>query len=206
MFDRLTLESILKNRFPGVPPGELAAAANAIMGLRDHGEAVFDGGGVIDGGQAGTESSTQTTVKVAATIAAPVERVFSLFIDIEHAAKHVAGIRSVKKRTPAQPFGLGTRWRETREVFGAPDSAEMEVTAFERNHGYTITHHKGGVRIEAVFGFEPHGDGTTVSIEFTVQSAGLPNGLLSPLNWAIAGKVRHVLNRDLSDLKKIAEA
>ena len=45
-------------------------------------------------------------------------------------------------------FELGARWRETREVLGHLDTAEMEVTAFERNRSYTITHHKAGVRID----------------------------------------------------------
>ena len=88
---------------------------------------------------------------------------------------------------------------------GGLDSAVMEVTAFERHHGYTISHRKAGVRIETAFAFEPHAKGTSVSIEFTVQTAGMPTGFLTPLNWAIAGKVRHVLNRDLSDLKQAAE-
>jgi uncharacterized protein YndB with AHSA1/START domain len=206
MFDRQKLESILRCRFPGVSPGQVAAAANAIMGMRNYGEAAVDGGGaVVESSHIGVESSTRTTVKVFATIDASVERVFGLFTDIEHAVEHVSSIRSVALRTRGRPFGLGTRWRETRELFGGLDSAEMEVTAFERNRAYTITHRKAGVRIETAFAFEPRADGTSVSIEFTVQTAGLPTGFLTPLNWAIAGKVRHVLNRDLSDLRQIAE-
>ena len=81
----------------------------------------------------------------------------------------------------------------------------MEVTAFEKNRTYTITHHKGGVRIDAVFGFDPIATGTRVSIEFGLNSQGLPPGLLSPLEWAIAGKVRDVLANDLSDLKASVE-
>jgi uncharacterized protein YndB with AHSA1/START domain len=207
MFDRQTLESILRNRFPGVPAGQVAAAANAIMSLRE-GDAAFEGvGAVVDTSRAGAEPSTQTTVRVISTIDAPLDRVFDLFADVEHAADYVTSIQSITMLTPDRPFGLGARWRETREVFGALDSAEMEVTAFEPERAYTITHQKAGVRIETTFAFEPaDGDATTVSIEFAVQSAGLPGGILTPLSWAIAGKVRHVLNRDLSDLKKAAEA
>ena len=206
MFDRQTLESILRNRFPGVAPGQVAAAANAIMGLKDS-DSAFDGAGaVVDTSRSGAEASTQTTVRVISTINAPIDRVFDLFADIEHAEDYVESIKSITLLTPDRPFGLGTRWRETREVFGALDSADMEVTAFERERAYTITHQKAGVRIETTFAFEPTADGTTVSIEFAVQSAGLPGGFLTPLSWAIAGKVRHVLNRDLSDLKKAAEA
>jgi uncharacterized protein YndB with AHSA1/START domain len=144
------------------------------------------------------------TVKVSNQFAAPVERVFRYFSDVERAPVHVSSIRKVEMLTPGA-FQLGTRWRETREVVGVPDSAEMEVTSFDRNRTYTITHHKGGVRIDTVFSFEPSEDGTLVSVEFEVGTGGLPPGLLVPLNWAIEGKVKDVLSHDLADMKTSLE-
>lgn len=82
----------------------------------------------------------------------------------------------------------------------------MEVTAFERNRTYTITHHKGGVGVETVFTFEPSGGGTRVTLSFTLETSGLPPGLLTPISWAIANKVRDVLTHDLIDLKRSVEA
>lgn len=38
MIDRLKLETILSRRFPGATGGQIAAAANAIMGLEDEWE------------------------------------------------------------------------------------------------------------------------------------------------------------------------
>lgn len=145
-----------------------------------------------------------TTVTVATQIGAPVEQVFKVFTDLEHSAGRVSNIREIEVLTPGG-FELGTRWLETREVVGKLDSAEMEVTAFERNRTYTITHHKAGGRIDTVFTFEPFKDGTKVGIEFTLESHGLPPGLLAPLGWAIAGKVRDVISRDLADLKESME-
>jgi uncharacterized membrane protein len=148
--------------------------------------------------------STMTTVTVATTVAAPLERVFEVFTDLEHGADRVSNIREIEVLTTGG-FELGTRWLETREVLGQLDSAEMEVTAFERNHTYTITHHKASTRIDAVFTFEPFEDSTKVRIEFGLDSHGLPPGLLAPLGWAIAGKVRDVLSHDLADLKESME-
>ena len=145
-----------------------------------------------------------TTVTVASQIAAPVDRVFTVFTDLEHDAGRVSNIKKIELLTQGD-FHLGTRWRETREVLGQVDSAEMEVTAFERNRTYTITHHKAGARIDAVFTFEPSGEGTKGSIEFDLEPHGLPPGLSAPLGWAIAGTVRDVLSRDLTDLKQAAE-
>src|SRR5687767_7849944 len=130
-----------------------------------------------------------TTVTVDSRVAAPIERVFEVFTDLEHIADRVSNIREIEVLTTGG-FKLGTRWLETREVLGRLDSAEMQVTAFERNRTYTITHHKAGTAIETVFTFEPLEGRTKVRIEFVLESHGLPPGLLAPLGWAIAGKVR----------------
>ena len=141
------------------------------------------------------------TVKVSSDIGAPVDVVFTCFTDIEAAAKHVSGIKAIQLLTPGG-FSLGTRWRETREVLGRHDDAEMEVTAFEKNRGYTITHKKGGVTITAAFLFEAVPVASTrVSIEFAMHASGLPPGLLAPLEWAVSSKVRDVLTSDLNDLR-----
>lgn len=145
-----------------------------------------------------------STIKVSREIAAPVDKVFALFTDIEHGSAHVSGIKSVEMMTFGE-FRLGTKWRETREVLGRLDDAEMEITAFEQNRSYTITHHKAGVRVDTEFTFAPVTTGTLVSIEFALNPQGLPLALLSPLEWAIAGKVKDVLGHDLLDLKNSLE-
>ena len=143
--------------------------------------------------------------RVSSEAKAPVERVFRLFTDIEHAAERVSGIKKIEIMSTG-PFNLGFRWIETRDVLGRIDDAEMEITAFEQDRTCTVTHRKGGVRIDTVFLFEPFPTGgTEVSIEFELNSQGLPPRLLLPLEWAIGGKVRHVLSEDLDDLRKSIE-
>lgn len=145
------------------------------------------------------------TVTVTNRLEAPLEQVFAAFTDIEHSAQRVSGIKAVEVLTTGE-FGLGTRWRETREVMGRLDDAEMEVTSFEKNRSYTITHHKAGARIDTTFSFASIGEATEVSIEFALENHGLPPGLLTPVSWAIAGKVKEVLGKDLGDMKKAVEA
>jgi uncharacterized protein YndB with AHSA1/START domain len=141
------------------------------------------------------------SVAVSNEIAAPLDRVFRTFTDIEHGPDHVSGIKKLEMMTLG-PVRVGTRWLETREIMGRLDSAEMEITAFERDRMYTITHHKAGVRIDTTFWFESSGDRTKVTVECKLDSAGLPPGFLAPLGWAIAGKVESVLNNDLADLER----
>jgi hypothetical protein len=145
------------------------------------------------------------TITVSDRIAAPIEEVFAQFTDLEHgAARHVSGIKKIEMLTPG-PVRLGTRWRETRDVMGVSDSADMEITSFERNRTYTITHHKAGLQIATTFWFEPLEAGTRVTVEFELERGGVPPGLLAPLGWAIAGKVARVLSHDLADVKRTIE-
>jgi uncharacterized protein YndB with AHSA1/START domain len=144
------------------------------------------------------------TIKVSNVIAAPVDRVFQLFTDIEHGPAHVSDIKRVEMLTPGG-VRRGTRWRETRDIVGVQDSAEMEITSFERNRMYTITHHKAGVQLDTTFWFEPVDGGTNVTIEFELEPGGVPPGFLAPLGWAIEGKVKQVLSHDLADLKHAIE-
>lgn len=145
-----------------------------------------------------------TTVTVTNRIAAPVERVFEVFTDIDHSAENVSGIRKIEMLTSGG-FRLGTRWRETRDVMGRAKSEDMEVTAFERNRTYTITNDVHGTRVNAVFFFEPSDDGTRVSVEFTLEPQSFPSRLLSPLGWALTGKIRDAITHDIADLKRTAE-
>jgi uncharacterized protein YndB with AHSA1/START domain len=145
-----------------------------------------------------------TTVTVGTQVAAPIERVFEAFTDLERGAERVSNIRKIEVLTTGA-FALGTRWLETREVLGRLDSAEMGVTAFERNRTYTITHYKAGTRIDTVFTFEPFENSTKVRIEVGLEGHGLPPGLLATLGWASAGMVRDVISCDLTDLKNSLE-
>jgi len=197
MPDRQKVEAIFTTRFPGASLPQVAAAANAIMALQEDRPTARRGGPPV--------ATTRTTIEVATRIDAPLTRVFDRFTDVEHAAEHVSGIATIEHLAD-MPFGAGTRWRERRNFLGAVDSADMEVTAFDRYRGYTISHFKAGLRIDTAFSFEAVGLGTLVSIEFSLDGSRVPAALLTPLNWAIAGKVRHVLQNDLSDLKAGLEA
>jgi uncharacterized protein YndB with AHSA1/START domain len=159
---------------------------------------------LLQGGAVPGLEEAMATVKVSSFVAAPVDEVFQLFTDIEHGAAHVSGIKTIDMLTVG-PARLGTRWRETREIMGVTDSAEMEITSFERNRTYTITHRKAGVPIATTFAFEPASGGTNVSVEFEFEPGGMPPGFLAPLGWVIEGKVRQVLGRDLADLKQAIE-
>jgi uncharacterized protein YndB with AHSA1/START domain len=145
-----------------------------------------------------------TTVTVTSHIAAPVDHVFSFFTDLDHLIERVHGIRKVEVLSTGD-FNLRTRWRETRHILGRDISEEMEITAFDRNHGYTITADDRGGRMDTVFSFEPKDGGTDVTIEFNFDTRTLPARLMAPIGWAMTGKIRDALTHDLDDLKQAVE-
>ena len=57
------------------------------------------------------------TVTVSNEIAAPLDRVFQTFTDIEHGPTRVSGIKKLEMMSPG-PVHIGTRWLETRESWG----------------------------------------------------------------------------------------
>ena len=195
MPDRQKVEAILTTRFPGVPLPQIAAAVNAIMALQEDRPDRRRGARFAE-----TQVAPRTTIGVSVRIAAPLTRVFDRFTELERATENVSGIVAIERFTDG-PFGYGTRWRETRRLLGRIDSADMEVTSFDSYRGYTITHHKAGLRIETAFAFEAVAAGTLVGVEFALDGGRMPTAFLTPVNWAIAGKVRHVLLADLTDLK-----
>ena len=144
------------------------------------------------------------TVTVANKIAAPVDRVFTLFTDLDHCAGLVTGIKKIDVLTSG-PFGLRTRWLETREVMGREVTEELEVTAFEMNHAYTVTNDVHGARMDTHFTFEPAGEGTNVNIVFQLAPQTFLSMLVSPLGWTLAGKVRKALQDEVMDYKRFAE-
>ena len=69
-------------------------------------------------------------IGIARHVDAPVQRVWDLATDLERAPTTLSGVTRVEVLTDG-PFAVGTRWRETRTMFGREASEVLEVTAVE---------------------------------------------------------------------------
>lgn len=138
-------------------------------------------------------------------IAAPVEIVFALFTDLDHAAEHISGVSRID-RVNAGPVGLGTRWRETRLLLKQEVTEEMEITGFVPNQSYTVGCLSKGTYYESVFRFRREGNGTRVTLDLEAHPQTLTAKLLAPLGWLLLGIVRKCTEQDMDDLRAIAEA
>jgi uncharacterized protein YndB with AHSA1/START domain len=146
--------------------------------------------------------ATFTTTK---QIDAPLASVFALFTDLEQAAGRIAAITRLEVLTPG-PVGVGTRFRETRKMFGREHSEEMEITAFDAGHSYEVTCQSCGAEYRTLFRFTPEGAGTRVDLEFQTRALSLFAKLMKPLGFLMMGTMKKCMDQDLEDLKKAAKA
>lgn len=145
------------------------------------------------------------SISVEETINAPIDRVFSLFTDFHHLSEHIDGIVRSEVLTDG-PVGEGTRFRETRVMFGKEATEEMAVTRFEPEQGYRVEAESHGARYVSDFAFVAQGDTTRVKMDFQVLPQSLFAKLFSFLSGAMLKSVARVCEQDMRDLKRIAEA
>jgi hypothetical protein len=138
------------------------------------------------------------------TIAAPAADVFALFTDLENAAGRIRAIRQLELLTGG-PVGAGTRFRETRVMFGTEQTEEMEIIAFDPPHSYTVRCVSGGMEYRTEFWFVSVGAGTRVEQELTVRPLTFTAKLMTPFSRLMLTPLKRFLEQDLRDRKQIAE-
>ena len=140
----------------------------------------------------------------ATTVNASPERVFELFTDLAHAPERVRGIKRLELSTPA-PVRKGTRFRETRVMFGREATMEMEIVAFEPGKSYTVGCESCGARYLTRFDFKGEGAGTRVAVRFEVTALSVFAKLMSPFAGMMIKACAKACEQDLADLKQVAE-
>src|SRR5690606_37390928 len=84
-------------------------------------------------------------IEVSRSVNAPPATVFEMLTDLEGAPRRIPAIQKIEMLTPG-PVGVGTRFRETRVMFGREASETMEFVAFEPGRSYTVTAFSCGTR------------------------------------------------------------
>lgn len=141
-------------------------------------------------------------------IDAPAQRVWELITDIEHAPETLSGVEQVERLDDGGGFGVGTRWRETRTMFGKQATEEMEVTTVEPERAYTTVAQHGNTRYVSSLRVEPLGEGRCqLSMTFEGTSSSTVGRLLTAtVGRLFAGSTRKMVEQDLHDIAVAAEA
>lgn len=138
-------------------------------------------------------------------IAAPVSAVYTVFTDLAGAGQRIQAIKKIEVLTPG-PFAVGTKFRETRVMFGREAVETMEITAVEPGKSYTVAAHSCGALFETTFRFEPKGQGTLVTMDFASKAESFFAKLFAPLASLMMGTMKKCMEQDMTDLKTCIEA
>ncbi|MGH3312978.1 MAG: SRPBCC family protein [Streptomyces sp.] len=152
-------------------------------------------------------STSQVTVE--RRIAAPVGRVWEALTDIEGSPRVLSGVERVEMLSEG-PFGVGTRWRETRRMLGKEATEEMYVTASEAPTRYVAEADSRGVHYVSEFVLTPEGDdATAVRLVFgsELDKMGGVAGVLMKLFGGLGAKaVAKAIAKDLADVATAVES
>jgi hypothetical protein len=144
-------------------------------------------------------------ITTAIHIGAPIDRVFAIMTNFAHAPNVIQGITKVEVLS-AGPVGVGTRFKETRVMFGRDATETMEVTAFDAPRSYTLTALSCGVEFKSAFLFEPDGAGTKVTLSLQGKPRTLLARILSPISRMLMGPMmKKCIVKDMEDVKRAAE-
>lgn len=137
-------------------------------------------------------------------IDAPVEDVWQASSDFAHCADYISGISKTEVLTDG-PVGMGTRYRETRVMFGKEATEEMEVVAFEPPRRYALQAESHGSRYYSELLFEERDGGTQVTMIFQGTPVTFMAKLVSFLMRPFMKKIMQGCAEDLDDLKRHLE-
>ncbi len=143
-------------------------------------------------------------VTIREQIAAPPEQVFAVASDFANVPKAIKGIVRVEMLTSG-PVGVGTRFRETRKMFGKEASEEMTVAELEPPRRYVLVAESHGSRYRSELCFEPAGAGTEVVMNFRGEPLTFFAKVMSVLMKPMMKSIAKLCAQDLADLKQSIE-
>ena len=144
------------------------------------------------------------SLSVTRSIAASPDHVWDVFTDLAQSVDRLSAVNSVEILTEGA-FGIGTRWRETRTMFGREATEEMKVTQVDPGRSYTAEAASHGSHYVSRFDFAPTVSGTDVTFSFSGESNGAMR-IVGLVMWPVLkGKMAKELRRDLDDLAEYCE-
>ena len=141
-------------------------------------------------------------------VQARVEQVWEVLTDVAHADQTLSGVERVELLTEG-PYRVGTRWRETRRMFGKEATEQMQVTVAEAPKRTVIEADSSGVHYVTEFTLtSSSADATRLAMSFTAVQ-----GQVKPLHkalWRLFGRLgakasEKVMAKDLQDIAERAE-
>ena len=147
-------------------------------------------------------------------IDAPQDAIFAVVSDFPNGAKLITAIDSIEMLSPARdgsPVGVGTRFKETRTMFGKQATETMEVTEFDPPRAYTLSALSCGMQFDSrvtVLEENPGqgGGGCRLSYDINAKPTTLMAKITGPImGLMMKGTMQKSMQKDLEEIRKYIE-
>ena len=139
------------------------------------------------------------------TIQAPIETVFTVFTDLSRIEERVAGIQKIEILEGSAQMKVGTKWKETRKMFGKEATETMWVTELASQKSYAVEAESCGTKYRSEYTFTDTEGGTYIEMTFAGTPQTFAAKILSILFCFMAGATKKMLRKDMEDLKGVCE-
>lgn len=146
------------------------------------------------------------TITVSKEIDAPRERIWNLITDIDKWSETISGIVGIEVIDRPESGVIGLKWRETRVLFGKEAVETMWISAAEPGRWYETTAKNHGAIYSTRLSLEEANDKVALTMSFSSQATTVPSKLMSMLSFMFNGTLRKMLQKDLEDICRVAEA
>ena len=134
-------------------------------------------------------------------IPASKAKCFEAFSDLNSLADKVTAITEIELLTHGE-IGVGTKFKETRVMFGKESSEVMEITLFDRDSHIREEAHSCGMHYISDWKFTESEGQTSVSISFNIQAQTILAKLMKPMFLFMSGSLKKAFITDMEDMKK----
>lgn len=150
---------------------------------------------------------TSHSISLSRRVTASPEQVWRVLTDIPGAAETLSGVRRIEMLS-GPPYRVGTRWRETRTMFGKTATEELWVSAADAPSSTVVEAESAGTHYVTTFTVTPEGQASLLSMEFSgelVSGSGLHRFLWKAFGKAGLRAVSKTMRADLDDIAVAAE-
>ncbi|MAZ49412.1 MAG: hypothetical protein CME65_12705 [Halobacteriovoraceae bacterium] len=134
-------------------------------------------------------------------IPASKTKCFEAFSDLNNLADKVTAITEIELLTQG-PIGVGTKFKETRIMFGKASSEVMEITLFEPGAHIREEAYSGGMHYVSDWKFTEVEGETLVSITFSIKPQTFLAKLYGPLFLFMSASMKKAFITDMSEMRK----
>lgn len=137
-------------------------------------------------------------------INAPREHVFGHMTDVAAWPDIIPGVNRVDVLTPG-PIAVGSRFIETRTMFGKQAHEEMTVSVLDPPSLFIVTAHNHGTAYKVDHILEDVDGQTRLTIAFEGRPESVFAWIFYPLGLCMQGSVKQMLKDDIAALKAACE-